>query len=43
MGETGYQPSFASVDYAAKKKVTKDDVFLAGMAAAVPGGRRWYR
>ena len=30
------QLSFASLDYAAKKKRTKRDVFLAEMAAAVP-------
>jgi len=36
MGETGDQLSFASLDYAAKKKLTKRDVFLAEMAAAVP-------
>jgi len=36
MGETGDQLSFATLDYAAKKKRTKRDVFLAEMAAAVP-------
>ena len=30
------QLSFASLDYAAKKKRTKRDVFLAEMAAVVP-------
>ena len=30
------QLSFASLDYASKKKRTKRDVFLAEMAAAVP-------
>ena len=35
MGGTGQQLSFASLDYAAKKKLTKRDVFLAEMAAAV--------
>ena len=30
------QLSFASLDYAAKKKHTKRDVFLAEMAAVVP-------
>ena len=30
------QLSFATLDYAAKKKRTKRDVFLAEMAAAVP-------
>jgi transposase, IS5 family len=30
------QLSFASLDYAAKKKHTKRDVFLAEMAAIVP-------
>jgi hypothetical protein len=30
------QLSFASLDYAAKKKCTKRDVFLAEMAAVVP-------
>ena len=33
------QLSFASLDYAAKKKRTKRDVFLAEMAAVVPLGR----
>ncbi len=37
MGETGHELSFASLDYAAKKKLTKCDVFLAEMAAVV----RW--
>jgi len=32
------QPSFASLDFAAKKKRTKRDVFLAEMAAVVPWG-----
>ena len=32
------QLSFASLDFAAKKKVTKRDVFLAEMAAVVPWG-----
>ena len=32
------QLSFASLDYASKKKRTKRDVFLAEMAAAVPWG-----
>ena len=32
------QLSFASLDYAAKKKRTKRDVFLAEMAAVVPWG-----
>jgi IS5 family transposase len=36
MGETGDQLSFASLDYAAKKKLTKRDVLLAEMAAAMP-------
>lgn len=36
MGENGDQLSFSSLDYAAKKKLTKRDVFLAEMAAAVP-------
>jgi len=36
MGKTGNQLSFATLDYAAKKKLTKRDVFLAEMAAAVP-------
>lgn len=31
------QLSFATLDYAAKKKRTKRDVFLAGMADVVPG------
>jgi hypothetical protein len=30
------QLSFATLDYAGKKKHTKRDVFLAEMAAAVP-------
>ena len=30
------QLSFASLDFAAKKKRTKRDVFLGGMAAVVP-------
>jgi IS5 family transposase len=30
------QPSFASLDFAAKKKRTKRDVFLAEMGAVVP-------
>jgi hypothetical protein len=33
------QLSFASLDFAAKKKRTKSDVFLAEMAAVVPWGR----
>lgn len=33
------QPSFASLDFAAKKKRTKRDVFLAEMAAIVPWGK----
>jgi hypothetical protein len=33
------QLSFASLDFAAKKKRTKRDVFLAEMAAVVPWGR----
>jgi transposase, IS5 family len=32
------QLSFASLDFAAKKKRTKRDVFLAEMAAVVPWG-----
>ena len=36
MGETGDQLSFASLDYAAKKKLPKRDVFRTKMAAAVP-------
>ena len=36
IGETRDQLSFASLDYAAKKKLTKRDVFLAEMAAAMP-------
>ena len=32
------QPSFGSLDFAAKKKRTKRDVFLAEMAAVVPWG-----
>ena len=32
------QLSFASLDYAAKKKRTKRDVFLAEMSAVVPWG-----
>ena len=34
------QLSFASLDYAAKKKRTKRDVFLAEMAAVVPSAGR---
>jgi hypothetical protein len=34
------QLSFASLDFAAKKKRTKRDVFLAEMAAVVPWGMR---
>ena len=30
------QLSFATLDYAGKKKRTKRDLFLAGMAAVVP-------
>ena len=33
MGKIGNQLSFAILDYAAKKKLTKRDVFLAEMAA----------
>ncbi len=33
------QLSFASLDYAAKKKRTKREVFLAEMAAIVPWAR----
>ena len=33
------QLSFASLDFAAKKKRTKRDVFLAEMSAVVPWGR----
>jgi transposase, IS5 family len=34
-----HQLSFASLDFAAKKKRTKRDVFLAAMAAVVPWGK----
>ena len=34
-----YQVSFASLDFAAKKKRTKRDVFLAEMAVVVPWGK----
>ena len=32
------QLSFASLDFAAKKKRTKRDLFLGEMSAVVPGG-----
>ena len=37
------QLSFASLDFAAKKKRTKRDVFLTEMAAVVPWGARAVR